>query len=294
MMTVVATGSTMIFMRKWEPELAMEIIQREKVNATGGVPTIAWQLIEHPARHEYDLSSLESISYGGAPSAPELVKRIYEEFGALPGNGWGMTETTATVSQHSAEDYLNRPTSAGPPVATADLRIMDPEGQRELPVGEVGELWARGPMIVKGYWNKPEATAATFVDGWVRTGDLARLDEEGFLYVVDRAKDMIIRGGENIYSSEVEDVLYAHPAVTDAALVGVPHRQLGEVPAAVVHLAPGTTATEAELQDWVRERLAGFKVPVHIRFVKETLPRNANGKILKTDLRGMFAEEATA
>ena len=294
MMTVVATGSTMIFMRKWEPELAMEIIQREKVNATGGVPTIAWQLIEHPARHKYDLSSLESISYGGAPSAPELVKRIYEEFGALPGNGWGMTETTATVSQHSAEDYLNRPTSAGPPVATADLKIMDPEGQRELPVGEVGELWARGPMVVKGYWNKPEATAATFVDGWVRTGDLARLDEEGFLYVVDRAKDMIIRGGENIYSSEVEDVLYAHPAVTDAALVGVPHRQLGEVPAAVVHLAPGTSASEAELQDWVRERLAGFKVPVHIRFVKETLPRNANGKILKTDLRGMFAEEATA
>ncbi|RYD50682.1 MAG: long-chain fatty acid--CoA ligase [Sphingomonadales bacterium] len=294
MMTIIATGSTMIFMRKWEPELAMEVIQHEKVNATGGVPTIAWQLIEHPERHKYDLSSLESISYGGAPSAPELVKRIFEEFGALPGNGWGMTETTATVTQHSGEEYLARPTSAGPPVATADLRIMDAEGGRELPAGEVGELWAAGPMIVKGYWNKAEASAETFVNGWVRTGDLARIDEEGFLYIVDRAKDMIIRGGENIYSSEVEDVLYAHPAVTDAALVGVPHRQLGEVPAAVVHLAPGTNATEAELQAWVRERLAGFKVPVHIRFVKETLPRNANGKILKTDLRGMFAEEATA
>jgi acyl-CoA synthetase (AMP-forming)/AMP-acid ligase II len=293
-MTVVATGSTLVFMRKWEPELAMELIQREGVHATGGVPTIAWQLIEHPERHKYDLSSLESISYGGAPSAPELVKRIFEEFGALPGNGWGMTETTATVSQHSAEDYLNRPTSAGPPVAAADLKIMDPEGERELPTGEVGELWASGPMIVKGYWNKPEATAQTFVNGWVRTGDLARIDEDGFLYIVDRAKDMIIRGGENIYSSEVEDVLYAHPAVTDAALVGVPHRQLGEVPAAVVHLAPGTSATEAELQDWIRERLAGFKVPVHIRFVKDTLPRNANGKILKTDLRQLFAAEATS
>ncbi|MBX3564704.1 MAG: acyl--CoA ligase [Sphingomonas sp.] len=294
MMTVVATGSTMIFMRKWDPVMAMDLIQREGVNATGGVPTIAWQLIEHPERKKYDLSSLESISYGGAPSAPELVKRIYEEFGALPGNGWGMTETTATVSQHSAEDYLNRPTSAGPPVAAADLKIMDADATRELPVGEVGELWARGPMIVRGYWNKPEATAATFVDGWVRTGDLARLDEEGFLYIVDRAKDMIIRGGENIYSSEVEDVLYAHPAVTDAALVGVPHRQLGEVPAAVVHLAPGTSATEEELQAWVRERLAGFKVPVYVRFSQDTLPRNANGKILKTDLRGMFAAEATA
>src|SRR5690606_6853212 len=145
-------------------------------------------------------------------------------------------------TQHGGEDYLNRPNSAGSPVATADLRIMDVEATRELPVGEVGELWARGPMIVKGYWNKPEATAETFVDGWVRTGDLARVDEEGFLFIVDRAKDMVIRGGENIYSSEVEDVLYAHPAVTDCALIGIPHKTLGEEPAAVVHLAPGTSA----------------------------------------------------
>jgi acyl-CoA synthetase (AMP-forming)/AMP-acid ligase II len=289
MMGVVAAGSTLVFMRKWEPELAMEIIQREKVNATGGVPTIAWQLLEHPARAKYDLSSLEAIAYGGAPSAPELVKRIFEEFGALPGNGWGMTETTATVTTHSGEDYLARPTSAGPPVATADLKIMTVEGDRELPLGEVGELWARGPMVVKGYWNKPEATAETFIQGWVRTGDLARLDEDGFLYIVDRAKDIIIRGGENIYSSEVEDVLYAHPAVTDCALVGVPHRTLGEEPAAVVHLAPGASATEAELQDWVRARLAGFKVPVQVRFANDVLPRNANGKILKTDLRALFA-----
>ncbi|WP_077512001.1 class I adenylate-forming enzyme family protein [Sphingomonas sp. LM7] len=294
MMGAVASGSTLVFMRKWEPELAMEIIQRERVHATGGVPTIAWQLLEHPARANYDLSSLETIAYGGAPSAPELVKRIHQEFGALPGNGWGMTETMATVTNHSGEEYLARPTSAGPPVAAADLKIMSVEGDRELPLGEVGELWARGPMVVKGYWNKPEATAETFVDGWVRTGDLARLDEDGFLYVVDRAKDMIIRGGENIYSSEVEDVLYAHPAVTDCALVGVPHRTLGEEPAAVVHLAPGKSATEAELQEWVRARLAGFKVPVQVRFVKDVLPRNAQGKILKTDLRELFAEEAAA
>jgi acyl-CoA synthetase (AMP-forming)/AMP-acid ligase II len=143
-------------------------------------------------------------------------------------------------------------------------------------------------MIVKGYWNKPEATAATFVDGWVRTGDLARIDEEGFLFILDRAKDMLIRGGENIYSTEVENVLYAHPAVTDCALIGVPHRTLGEEPAAVVHLAPGAAVTEAELQAWVRERLAHFKVPVAIRFVNETLPRNANGKILKRELRAVF------
>lgn len=294
MMGVIATGSTMIFMRKWDTVRAMEIIEREKVNVTGGVPTIAWQLIEHTDRGNYDLSSLESIAYGGAPSAPELVRRIHSELGALPGNGWGMTETMATVTHHGAEDYLNRPSSAGPPAPVVDLKIVAEDGVTALPIGEVGELWARGPMIVKGYWNKPEATATTFIDGWVRTGDLARLDEEGFCYIVDRAKDMIIRGGENIYSSEVENVLYAHPAVTDCALIGLPHRTLGEEPVAVVHLAPGAQASEAELQAWVRERLAAFKTPVAIRFVPETLPRNANGKILKKDLQSLFADRIPA
>jgi len=283
-----AAGNTMIFMHRWDPVKAFEIIEREKVNSTGGVPTIAWQLLEHPARKDYDLSSIEAIGYGGAPSAPELVRRIYEEFGALPGNGWGMTETMATVTGHSSEDYLNRPDSCGPPVPVADLRIMSEDGTRELPTGEIGELWARGPMVVRGYWNNPEATAQTFIDGWVRTGDLARLDEEGFCYIAERAKDMIIRGGENIYSSEVENVLYEHPAVTDAALIGIPHQQLGEEPAAVVHLAPGMTASEAELQDWVAARLAKFKVPVRIVFMAEILPRNANGKILKKELAKLF------
>ncbi len=282
-------GNTLIFMHRWDTVKAFEIIEREKVNTTGGVPTIAWQMIEHPERAKYDLSSLEVISYGGAPAAPELVRKIYEVFGALPGNGWGMTETMATVTGHLSEDYLNRPTSCGPPVAVSDIRIMDETGTHEMPVSEVGELWARGPQIVKGYWNKPEATAETFVDGWVRTGDLARVDEEGFCYIVDRAKDMIIRGGENIYSSEVENVLYDHPAVTDAALIGLPHRTLGEEPAAVVHLAPGTSATEHELQEWVSARLAKFKVPVRIVFSEDTLPRNANGKILKRDLHAMFS-----
>ena len=205
-----------------------------------------------------------------------------------------MTETMATVTSHSAEDYLNRPDSAGPPVAVADLKIVGDDRVTELPIGEVGELWARGPMIVRGYWNKPEATAATFIDGWVRTGDLARLDEEGFVYIVDRAKDMVIRGGENIYSTEVENVLYEHPAVTDCALIGIPHRTLGEEPAAVVHLAPGMAASEAELQAWVRARLAAFKTPVAIRFVEETLPRNANGKILKKDLKVLFEDRVAA
>ena len=165
LMGAMAAGHTNIFMRKFEAVRAMEIIEREKVNVTGGVPTIAWQILEHPERHRYDLSSLESVGYGGAPSAPELVRKIAAELKAAPGNGWGMTETTATVTTHSGEDYLNRPDSCGPPVAVADLQIRAEDGVTVLPTGQIGELWARGPMIVKEYWNKTEASAATFVDG---------------------------------------------------------------------------------------------------------------------------------
>ncbi len=289
LMGALAAGTTLVLMRKWDAGEALKLIERERVQVTGGVPTIAWQLLEHPDRAKHDLSSLEVVQYGGAPSAPDLVRRIFEVFGALPGNGWGMTETMATVTQHVGEDYLARPTSCGAPVPVADLKIVGPDGVTEMPVGEVGELWARGPMIVRGYWNAPEETAQTFIGGWVRTGDLARLDEEGFCTIVDRAKDIIIRGGENIYSIEVEDVLYAHPSVTDAALVGIADPALGEVPAAVVHLCPGCEASEAELQAFVRARLAGFKVPVAVRFSDTVLPRNANGKILKDTLRALFA-----
>ena len=283
-------GAKLVLMRKWDPELAMQLIEREKISSAGGVPTIAWQLIEHPARSKYDLSSLESVAYGGAPSAPELVRKIVETFPkSLPGNGWGMTETSATCTTHSAEDYEHRPDSCGPAVPVCDLKVMTPDGTRQLGPNEVGELWARGPNIVKGYWNKPEATAETFVDGWVRTGDLARVDDEGFCFIIDRAKDMLIRGGENIYCIEVENVLYEHPAVMDAALVAVPHHTLGEEPGAVVHLKPGRHTTEDELRAFVAGKLAAFKVPVKVVFWPETLPRNANGKILKTELKKIFA-----
>ena len=290
LMGSLAGGSRLVLLHKWDTLEAMRLIEAERVTMTGGVPFIAWQLIEHPDRDKFDLSSLEAIAYGGAPSAPELVSAIWQTFGALPGNGWGMTETSATVTHHMAEDYLNRPSSCGPPAPVASLQIRAEDGVTVLPAGTVGELWASGPMIVAGYWNRPEATAQTFVDGWVRTGDLARLDDEGFCTIVDRAKDVIIRGGENIYSIEVENVLYEHPAVTDAALVGVPHRTLGEEPAAVVYLAPGAAADEAELKAFVAARLAGFKVPVRIAFSDQTLPRNANGKILKKELKAMLAQ----
>jgi long-chain acyl-CoA synthetase len=204
-----------------------------------------------------------------------------------------MTETTATFTSHLGRDYENRPDSAGPAAPVGEMQIRDPaDGVTVLPSGALGELWVKGPQVVKGYWNKPEATAETFVDGWLRTGDLARIDEEGFLFIVDRAKDMLIRGGENIYCVEVENVLYDHPAVMDAAIVGIPHKTLGEEPAAVVTLKPGAAATERELRDFVRQRLAAFKVPVKVVFWPEMLPRNANGKIVKTELKKIFEKQA--
>ena len=288
----VFSGAKTVLMRKWDTEKALQLIESERVTVTGGVPTIAWQLIEHPHRSHYDLSSLEAVAYGGAPSAPELVRRIVEVFPrSQPANGWGMTETSASFSSNGAEDYVNRPASCGPSPMVGEMKIMNADGSRELAIGEVGELWVKGPMVVKGYWNNPEATAKTFVAGWLRTGDIARLDAEGFCYIVDRAKDMLIRGGENIYCIEVENVLYDHPAVMDAALVGIPHKILGEEPGAVVQLKPGAQATEDEIRTWVASRLAAFKVPVKVVFWSETLPRNPAGKILKNELKKLFVSD---
>lgn len=281
-------GDKIVSMYKWDAGEALPIIEHEKITNVGGVPAIAWQLLEHPDRDKYDLSSIAVVSYGGAPSAPELVATIKKRFpDAAPGNGWGMTETCATSSVNIGEDYLNRPNSAGAPPGAVEYKIVNPDGE-VLPAGEVGELWCKGPMNCKAYWNKPEATAETFIDGWVVTGDLARLDEEGFLYLVDRAKDMLIRGGENIYCIEVESALYDHPAVMDASVIGIPHKILGQEVGAVVQLKPGTNASEDELRAHVRNQIAAFKVPVEIQFQDEPLPRNANGKILKPVLRDRF------
>jgi len=283
-----AIGGKIVLLHRWDATRAMELIERERCTSAGGVPTIAWQLIEHPDRGHYDLSSLETVSYGGAPASPELVRRIGEVFPqSAPGIGWGMTETSSTFTSHSAEEYVLRPDSSGPALPIGEMRVVDGLG-RTLPPGEIGELVVRGANVVRGYWNKPEATAQTFAGGWLHTGDMARLDEEGYVYIVDRMKDMLIRGGENIYCIEVESVLYEHPAVMDAALVGIPHRTLGEEPGAVVALKPGMQATEAELQAFVRERLAAFKVPVRVIVLADMLPRNANGKILKSNLRKLF------
>lgn len=287
MMSALACGGKIVMMHKWDARQAMELIEREHVTSCGGVPTIAWQLLDHPDRGQYDLSSLLSVPYGGAPAAPDLPVLINKELKAAPYNGWGMTETSATVTGHAAEDYLNRPESCGPPLPVAELRIVDEHGL-SLPAGEIGELRVRAPQVVLGYWENPEATAANFEDGWLRTGDLACLDDEGFCTIVGRSKDVIIRGGENIYAVEVENVLFSHPAVIDAAVVALPHDRLGEEPGAMVQIAVGHHVGQDELKLWVRERLAAFKVPVVIRFHDEPLPRNANGKVLKNEVRQLL------
>ena len=285
---ILATGGKIVMMYKWDAGKALPIIERERIKSVGGVPAIAWQILEHPDRDKYDLSSIEAVAYGGAPSAPELVATIKSTLKqAQPSNGWGMTETCATATQNFGEDYVNRPDSAGSPPPAVELKVVGPDGET-LPAGDVGELWCKSPSNCKLYWNRPEATASTFVDGWVVTGDLARIDEEGFVYLVDRAKDMLIRGGENVYCIEVENALYDHPAIMDASVVGIPHKVLGEEVGAVVQLKPGQQASEEELRTHVAGQLAAFKVPVEIQFQNDPLPRNANGKILKGELRDRF------
>ncbi|HXC52902.1 MAG TPA: class I adenylate-forming enzyme family protein [Candidatus Limnocylindrales bacterium] len=280
-----AAGNRLVIMHKWDAGRALELIEREKVATFGGVPAMVWQVLTHPDFATRDLSSVRSIGYGGAPAAPELVRKIEEMFpGRTPSNGYGMTETSSVTTLNMGVDYIRHPDSVGVPVPVCDVKVVDDVG-RTLPAGEVGELWIKGPNVVKEYFHKPEASAATFTDGWVHTGDLARIDDEGFVYLVDRAKDLLIRAGENISSAEVEAALFEHPSIDDAAVIGIPDQVLGEEVGAVVHLAPGTSATEDELKAWVAKRLAGFKVPRKVWFFDEPLPRNPAGKILKRDLK---------
>jgi long-chain acyl-CoA synthetase len=274
-----------VLMHRWNPERALALIERERINQFGGVPSMVWQVLESPEFSQHDTTSLTVVSYGGAPAAPELVRRIHEGFPQCSAsNGYGLTETSALAIGNVGIDYERKPDSIGVPVATCEVKVVDSAGNA-LPHGGVGELWINGPNIVKGYWRNPEATAQSFSEGWLHTGDIARIDDEGFVYILDRAKDMLIRGGENVYCVEVEDVLYAHPAVMDAAVIGIPHRVLGEEVGAVVQLAPGSEVSDAELLAFAAERLAAFKVPVRIVIQHEPLPRNANHKIMKRDLK---------
>jgi len=281
-------GNTLVMMHRWDAERALELIEREQITSFGGVPSMVWQVLESPDFKMRDTSSLMAVSYGGAPAAPELVTRIQENFPTVaPSNGYGLTETSSVTTLNAAADYVLKPNSVGAPVPVCEVKLMDTEA-KPTPEGEIGELWIKGPNVVKGYWNKAEATAEAFTDGWLHSGDLATIDAEGFVTIVDRAKDMLIRGGENVYCVEVENALYNHPAVMDAAVVGIPHHVLGEEIGAVVQVTPGAEVNAEELRAFVATDLAGFKVPVKIEMRTDPLPRNANGKILKAQVKEEF------
>nr|MBA3654484.1 AMP-binding protein [Actinomycetota bacterium] len=272
---------------KFEPEKAMQLIEDEKISVWATVPTMVWRVVEHPERHKYDLSSVATVAYGGSPSAAELQRRVQETFGAVKtlGNAYGLTESSSVATAISGEEFLARPDSVGRPMPVVDVRIVR-DGGSDAPTGDLGEVWIKGPIIMPGYWNKPEATAESVTDGWLHSGDIGYLDEEGFLYITDRAKDMIIRGGENVYCVEIENRLSEHPAIAEAAVIGVAHQSLGEEVKAVVRVEPGQSITEAEVREWVAGTLANFKVPAYVELVQEPLPRNPSGKLLKNVLRG--------
>jgi len=288
-----AAGGKLVMMHHFDPERALELIERERITIFGGVPAMVMQVIDSPAFATRDTSSVRSISYGGAPCPPDLVRRIKQLFpSGAPGNGYGLTETSAMTTMNAGDDYVRKPDSVGPPAPVCDVAVVpeghdgeEPPSDQVADPGRTGELWIKGPNVVRGYWNRPEETASTFTRGWLRTGDVARIDEEGFVHIVDRAKDMIIRGGENVYCVEVEAALFEHPAVADCAAIGVPHPVLGEEVGAVVVLRPGTDVGADELARFVRERLAAFNVPSRFWFRAQPLPRNPAGKVLKRELR---------
>ena len=286
-----ATGGKVVLMPvgRFDPDVAMQTIEREHVTSIGGVPTIMWRILESPNLEKYDLTSVKRASYGGAPAAPELVERIERVFPHMRKTlttAYGLTETASVATAHGGDDYFAHPGSVGRAAPTVELRVIDDEGKDAAP-GDRGEIWIKGPTVMAhGYWRRPDANAAAFTDGWFHTGDIGYLDPDGFLYLVDRAKDMIIRAGENVYSVEIEHVLFDHPDVVDAAVVGVSHKTLGEEVKAVVQLRPGSTTTAEDLREFCRKHLADFKVPEYIELRDEPLPRNPAGKVLKNLLRG--------
>ncbi len=274
------SGGGTVIMRAFEVQTFLRAIVAERITSVTSVPAIFWLAINQPNFGEFDVRGVRWAMYGGAPIAPDLVGRIVQAFpNARVGNGFGLTETSSVATFLPHEYAGVRPDSVGfaAPVDDLDLFEVDAEG--------VGELLVRGPNVVKGYWNKPEATAQTFVNGWLHTGDLARIDTDGFVQIVDRKKDMVNRGGENVYCVEVENAMCAHPAVYECAVMGVPDTMMGEKVGAVVVLKPGAKTEPAEIREFLKGRLADFKIPQYMAIRPDPLPRNPGGKILKPRLR---------
>ncbi len=284
------TGTRLVMMQRWDAGRALELIERERVTSFIGVPTMAQDLLAHPDFARRDTSTLAQVGGGGAPMAPELVRRIEGSFGGHghPILGYGLTETNGFGPSHMGDDYLAHPASSGRLIPIAQIRVVDPAGQVLAP-GEIGEIQLAGAILIRGYWNQPEATAEAFTDGWFRTGDLGYLDGDGFVFIVDRIKDMVLRGGENVYCAEVEAAIYEHPDVHEAAVFGLPHERLGEEVAAAVQPVPGTSLDPDQLDAFLAERIASFMVPTRWFVRDQPLPRGATGKILKRTLRDEVA-----
>ena len=281
-------GGKFVLMYKWDPIEAMRLIQAEQLTTLSAVPMMSRELLMHPNREDYDLSTLTAMGGGGAAMQPDLVSKVAAETKrAKPTQGYGMTEVSGIITYIAGDLFLARPESAGPLVPTLEGCARDKEG-RSLPAGEIGEICVRGSPVIKGYLNRPEATAETIVDGWLKTGDLGYFDEDGFIYLVDRAKDMILRGGENIYGAEVENGIFDHPAVLECIAFAVPDERLGEEVGAAIHLKEGAMLDAAGMREHLAAKMAAFKIPRYMWFLAEPLPRNANGKFLKRELKDIL------
>jgi len=290
---VLHSGGTVLIMRTFDPGTALQLISDASlgINQFFGVPSIYQFMAQHPSFATADFSRLVIGGVGGAPMPVPLLK-VWEERGVALQQGYGMTETSPAVLTLDREDAARKAGSSGKPVLHTEVRIVNPDG-RNAAVGELGELWVRGPNITPGYWNRPDANASSFTDGWLHTGDAARIDEEGFYYIVDRWKDMYISGGENVYPAEVENVLHQLTAIAEAAVIGIPSAQWGETGMAIIAVKPGRSITEAEIHAHCAANLARFKRPQTIQFI-DALPRNATGKIHKPTLRRSYGSPAPA
>lgn len=277
----ILAGGILTLIPRFEPGKALEIIQRDKVNVFEGVPTMFGAMLHHPDADSFDTSTLKVCASGGSAMPVEVMKAFEEKFGAKVLEGYGLSETSP-VASFNHPDKERKPGSIGTPIAGVEMKVVD-DDRNEVPAGEVGEIAIKGHNVMKGYWNRADATADAIKDGWFLTGDMAKVDEDGYFFIVDRKKDLIIRGGYNVYPREIEEVLYEHPAVREAAVVAMPHPDLGEEVGAAVALKDGAEATPEELQGFVKEQVAAYKYPRLVWLVDE-LPKGPTGKILKREI----------
>jgi long-chain acyl-CoA synthetase len=289
LVAAVSTGATLALLPRFDADQALEMIAAEGVTVFEGVPTMYAAMLQTAPR-DLDISSLRVCISGGAAMPVDVLRRFEERFGCIVLEGYGLSETSpAACFNHP--DAVRKVGSIGTPIDGVEMRVVDEHGD-EAPIGTSGEIQIRGHNVMKGYWNLPEATAAAIVDGWFFTGDIGQVDEDGYFFIVDRKKDLIIRGGYNVYPREIEEILYEHPAVAEVAVIGIPHDTLGEEVGAAIALVPGQDATAEQIQAWVKERVAAYKYPRHIWFI-EALPKGATGKIQKRDI-GIPNPETTA